>query len=290
VTKDGRVERLYAGQVAVCAGALNSPALLLRSGIGPPQSLAAAGIPLHIDLPGVGRGLRDHPTLLLGLGQERGHGASSALWFQVMLRHLKGTIPGLPDCALEIYHDFLLAPATAAYRRSRLAVSLLAARGTGAVTLTSAEPGDSPTILLGYRDPADLRDLARGLAFALDLTEAPAFARLGPRNLKLLAPAGSRPGAPQDFLHRLRREVERCAEALGGYTTTAHHFHGGCAMGPVASREAVVDESFRVHRTENLRVGDASVIPIPFRANTHLAAILIGERLGRRIAADGGPS
>jgi choline dehydrogenase len=284
VDGDGRRERIHAGQVAVCAGALGTPALLLHSGIGPPEELTALGIPVVAELPGVGRELRDHPALVLELSQERGHGSPSPLWFQVMLRHLDGAVPGLPDCALEVYHDFFLGDEALAHRRSRLAAALLGARGAGRVRLRSADPDEPPSVELAYQDPRDLADLARVLAFTLDLAGTPAFARLGPRNVRLLKPAGSPRAVAAEAFRGLSEQAS--AAALGEHVTTAHHFHGSCAMGPSPAAGAVVDSAFRVHGLENLYVGDASVIPVQFRANTHLVSILVGEWLGGQLAGE----
>jgi choline dehydrogenase len=243
-----------------------------------------------VPLPGVGRGLRDHPTVVLELGQEQGHGAPSPFWFQVMLRLWSEPSRDLPDCAIEAFHDFRLGESLA-YRRSKIICTLLAAHGQGTVRLTAADPAQPPAVDLAYRDGRDLSGLGRVLGFALEVAAAPPFRRLAPRNLRLLThcghgaeevPAGQRRAVAASPLGKLAEDQR--AALLRDCVVTAHHLHGTCAMGHLQAADAVVDAAFRVHGTEGLHVADASVIPIQFRANTHLAAILIGERLGRLLA------
>ncbi|GAA2228037.1 MULTISPECIES: GMC family oxidoreductase [Kitasatospora] len=291
VSAERGCERHLARHVVLTAGAVASAMLLLRSGVGEPAELRAAGLPVLVPLPGVGTRLRDHPAVWTSFGLRSGHGRPDPLWFQVMMRHTAEDGDGLPDLVLEMYHDFRLLPAPAALQRGVLVASLSAPRGTGRIRLDPRGPDGNPLIEFDY-PAADLADLHRAVTFGHRVLRTTALLRLGAHAPRLVSVAGH--GGRSDTL--LPRALPVAGGSASPYTVgvqdvagsavTAHHLHGGCPMGPDPDRGDVVDERCEVHGVEGLHVGDTSVMPTPLRANTHLLALCVAERLGELFTRD----
>jgi len=240
--------RYQPADVVVCAaGALGSPDLLLSSGIGPRHELEAAGRQVVKDLPGVGRRLRDHPTTWF-----RVRCAEDDVrwpWHKVLCR-TAGSDPDLPGFSLEAFHDFRFGhePRNAGHS---LIVSYMALDTgvPGSIRPALGGSGSSTVTLPTYRRNQEyaVRDHFRRM-----MTEGPmsrAGLRVGASDLLIGAPARTR---------------------------SAYHFHGSCPMGLDAGA-AVVDAEMRVFGYRNLFVADSSVIPVRFRANTHLVTKMIGS-------------
>jgi choline dehydrogenase-like flavoprotein len=257
--RDG-VRRLHADQVVLTAGAPGSAILLLRSGVGAPDELSVAGVAVRHALPGVGKGLHDHPSTRFTFTVPLGRGRPDPLWFQVALRLAGGA--GLPSLAVEAFHDFRLLPSEHAYSRAVLVCSLLDAEATGTVGI---DPVGTARIRLGFHDEGDLARLA-------------AVARLGAR---LLSTGGL--SRLHDEPHAAVRHRDISPDELVGKVVSAHHLHGGCAMGTDPDAGAVVDENCRVHGLSGLHVADVSVVPAQFRANTHLLALCLAERVSELV-------
>jgi choline dehydrogenase len=274
--------------VVVCSGALNSPRLLLHSGLGPADELRALGIPVVADLPGVGRNLQEHVgthiihevntttmnSAVRGLG-----GLSQLLQFIVRRRgalttpigHAQAFVksrPGLPVPNLQI----AFAPfAFDLDARSRLvlrkkpsisqAIFLVRPKARGSLALRSANPLDPPLIRYQlYADDDDVRQIAEGIDLARQIVRQPALAKF--------VTAESRPGP------------EATGEALLGYCRMAaipgFHPVGTCRMGDDAA--AVVDPDLRVRGVDGLYVADASVFPRITAGNTNATCIMIGDK------------
>ncbi|MFC1416698.1 GMC family oxidoreductase [Streptacidiphilus cavernicola] len=261
----GAPRRIPAGRVVLAAGAVGTPALLQRSGIGDPAALRAAGLPVRAALPGVGTLLRDHPAVHLPFGLDSGHGTEGRPWFQVLLRLAAGQVDGLADTALEVYHDFRLG-LPLAHRRALLVASLLSSEGTGVVE-PGAFPGP-PRVRFHYTG-RDLADLTAAAALGLRWLGTGA-ARTALRPRRVHAPGGS-----AGVLHAL---------------TTAHHLHGGAPMGDDPDTGGVVDRQARVHGLRDLWVADVSICPVPVRANTHLLALAVAERVSDLLTAATDPA
>ena len=300
--------------VVVTAGALQSPALLMRAGIGPAGDLAAAGVAPRIDRPGVGRNLRDHPALTfcqylapaLRLPTQQRRASFVALRFS----------SGVEGCdASDLY-------ATSSARAGwhglgqRLGLHFLwcnRPRSSGRVTLAGPDPDRMPVVDLGLlSDETDLermmvgtRRLAALLATPTLATEAegffpaaysPAIRRLsrvgrghavaagllglgldlaGPLRSALLRRIASG-GAP--FASVLADDA-RLAAFVRDNVFGVWHAAGTCRMGAPDDAAAVVDPAGKVIGTDNLWVGDASVMPRLPTANTNIPTIMIAEKL-----------
>ena len=260
---DGRTVR--ARRVVLAAGAYGSPAVLLRSGIGPAQDLAVLGLPARSHLPGVGANLQEHPGI-------------SVLWpaaskfpdgprFQVVATR---TASGGSEEAPWLQHVPAATP-----ELFWVSAALLRPRSRGRVRLASLDPLAPPRIrvnLLG--DPADLAAMLEAVRSAR---------RVGrQRPLRELA------GGPERWAGAGIEDDAELAEAVRGAVWTYHHACGTCAMGPDPEQGAVVDAQGAVYGVSGLWVADASVMPVIPSGNTHVPTLMIAEHLAPAIAAAAG--
>ncbi len=249
-------------EVIVSAGAINSPQLLLLSGIGSADHLQDIGIDVVHELPGVGQNLHDHP--LLGLVFEAdgeiapgkaNHAETSALW------RSEPSLPG-PDMQFMFIHVPFHPPHLQAPPNSYTFGIATVPDSRGWVRLASADPKAAPLINPNYLgEDSDVQRLLLGIEKARELNGTSAFAAWGTTEVlageQIQDEAGLR-----DFVSR--------------GTGTYYHPVGTCKMG--ADDEAVVDPELRVHGIEGLRVADASVMPNVVCVNTNAATIMIGEK------------
>ena len=269
--RDGRLERARGSRVILCAGALQSPTLLMRSGIGPARHLAEMGIDCAVDLSGVGENLMDHQgtavflvpkeelpppdARVLQLGARYSSSAGTArddMWLSMW-----GTweLGGFPDL-----HAALGVPAISA-----LIVGVHDPLSRGTVRLRSSDPHVRPQVDFNMlSDPADMSRLVEGLRLAMGLASSRAFAA-SYRGIGLLDPAAAN---DRDALETYLRTT------VGGW----YHAAGTCRMGTDPADGAVVDAHLQVHGVDALHVVDASIMPTVPRAPTNLSSIAIGER------------
>lgn len=253
--------------VILALGAIQTPALLVRSGVGPPSDLASLGVPVVAGLSGVGRNLQDHP-LLMGLnfrsryplGPVRDNGGGAMMNFRSSVADHR------PDLHAFVVQGPHAGPAVR--DRYRLggdvfAVSpgLMRSRSTGRLTVRSTDPAASPEADPRYlAEPSDVRALAESVDFILGLAQTAAYRKLIERPL-------SPPG---------RMSRAETAGFVRMACDTFFHPCGTAAMG--AGEESVVDPGLRVRGTEGLFVADASVIPVIPTCNTQAPVIAIAER------------
>ena len=281
----GRPSAIRAEHAVICAGAIGTATLLLRSGIGPAQELERLGIDVTCALPGVGAQVHDHPVVWIEFDIERGRGRPGRPWLQVMLRGLPSG-SDVPEVALEAFHDFRCRPAAHAHARGVLTCGVLNARGRGRVTL---EPRTlRPRIVLDLAHPDDVRSLSRAVRLATRLMACHPLAQLRPSPVRLRTTVGhggrSVAGTPKLFSpHTVRDALSAKTEAglnalVGACAVTAHHLHGTCPMGDADSTSAVVSPELALHGIEGVSIVDASVMPVQLRANTSLTTVLVAER------------
>ncbi|HVV23365.1 MAG TPA: GMC family oxidoreductase N-terminal domain-containing protein [Pseudonocardiaceae bacterium] len=256
-TVDGAAREFRAGEVILAAGALLTPAILQRSGVGPADLLRSLDIPVRVDLP-VGVGLQDHAGFELLLRVPDGQAARSGR------RRGNCTIrmtSGLPDTG---FGDLLITDVNVAPdgELGGLLCKLAQCHSRGGVAITTPDPAVEPAVdfnLLG--DPRDAT-LARFLVrHAFDLVRAGGY----PADTAFID-ADHRP------VDLTMSDPELDAWARSIVRDTAHAA-SGCGIG------AVVDPECRVRGVAGLRIADTSVMPTVTRANTHLPAIMIGERV-----------
>ncbi|MEV0761401.1 mycofactocin system GMC family oxidoreductase MftG [Nocardia sp. NPDC050435] len=238
--RDGRVHSVQADRVVLCAGAVESAALLLRSGVGPPEQLRALGIPV-VHPAAVGAWFTDHPEI----GVEYRGGAPSAPE-AVALEYI------LCHDDLEIRPYAVAFGSDAAVRR--VGVALMRPRSSGELRLVSADPRVPPD--LDYRYLAadyDRERLRAGVGLAAELCAA-------------ITGTAATPRQPDNSWLRAN---------LG----TSQHLSGTCRMGPAGDAGAVVDERCRVHGVRGLTVADLSVAPVPLSRGPQATVVLIAERV-----------
>ena len=265
IEREGEVQRLEADEVVLCAGAIDTPALLLRSGIGPREVVEAWGVELVCDLPAVGARLLDHPGVAIFLRPRFGSGTDRrAPLIQTVLRY--GSSGSGRD------NDMILQPGSKVNlpRVDVPLVSLMCSvgkpRGVGRLSWSSALPRSRPTIeSLLLEDPEDRRKAVEAMALAHELSQTRALRALA----RLLWPR------PRTFSERSRIDgwIRRSCDS--GY-----HPCGTVPMGADDDPHAATDGRGRVRGVEGLRVADASLMPTIPSANTNLTVIMMGERFG----------
>lgn len=308
-------------ETVIAAGALQSPAMLMRAGIGDPAELGRHGIPVVAARAGVGRNLQEHPSIAVSAWIAPGArmGATPRRHLQMALRYSSG-LPGMPrnDMYVQVVAKSAWHPI--GKRIGTLFGWVNKSFSTGRVTLASASPGEYPNVafdlLSDPRDRLRLRDCVRRLAafYAQPALRAIASAPFPTTHGALASLVGeisarnwlatALPAAAMDLFPPLRRRfVEKIvapqgnlAEALGdddklddiirGHMIGGWHPCGTCKMGRAADAMAVVDpRGARVHGVRGLRVIDASLMPSIPRANTNIPVIMLAEKMADAIMA-----
>ena len=262
----GPAETIRAHRVILAAGAFGSPAILMRSGIGPARHLGSLGIEVLADRPGVGQRLGDHPRLGLRFATAPPPHPEERPGCQAILT-LKSS-DALAGHDLQVFPwTIYAADGTASPSGGVLTIhaSLVKPRSMGWLRLRSRDPGQAPLI-----DPAyfahreDMPRMVHAVRVARRLARTPPLAALILEDLSPV-PRGDDTAAALEAL--IRAEVG-----------TYYHPVGTCGMGPASDRMAVVDARGSVHGVEHLSVVDASIMPTIPAANTNLPTIMVAER------------
>jgi choline dehydrogenase-like flavoprotein len=312
---DGRrVTTIAAREVVVSAGGIHSPAVLLRSGIGPAEDLRKLGIAVVADRRGVGRNYQNHPQLHFAMPLKPGtRMPASAQHYIMTSQRFSSGLPGFGRGDLFHYYTGRVSTRSFGPRMAMLAACLYTPVSRGFVALRSADPGIPPLVeqcLLA--DPLDAKRMIMSVRRAESLLLEPAVRQcfeeiyLMPRQapLKLIngtGLAGVFKGAGATAVLAapapLRRAVIGAAikpgRLVAGDDTirpvsddeileaTGASFHPAstCAIGAESDPMAVVDPHCRVYGVAGLRVADASVMPKIVSANTNMPTIMIAERV-----------
>jgi choline dehydrogenase len=277
--RNGVRERAQGGEVILCAGAVHSPAILLRSGIGPASSSMRLGIDVACALDGVGANLSDHPIvgiLLPGppddswLAPNGRHGSCFVRYSSAM----DGT--GVNDMAIL---SLCYPPSAVLPSAAIIGSAVWQPFSRGHLELASRDPSHDPVIFENMlSDARDLDRMRDGLRRVLALFDHPAMKPLSAVRMAGNPSAGFEP-MPDDPTDA---DLDRIALATAGDT---QHVVGTCKMGNRDDPATVVDPSGRVVGVDGLRVIDASVIPSCPRANTALTTIMLAEKLAAEINA-----
>jgi 5-(hydroxymethyl)furfural/furfural oxidase len=314
--------RFLARETVVSAGAIHSPLLLLRSGIGPKKELAKAGIQVVADRPGVGRNLFNHPAIYLAVHLPRSskQGRDVNAFGMAMLRY-SSHHPDCPDGDMQMFPVGRTSWHPLGFRIGALSVLLYKPFSTGSVELNPDDPDGPPTIR--FRLLSDKRDFERMVAGVAKAARILASARVRSVTNEAFMPPGGQANAlnrpslfnwlksgainllfdvPLGFrrlllgkavidLDRLASDRDACARIVRETAAGVHHVSGTCKIGRSDDPMAVVDPSCRVYGVEGLRVADASIMPTVVSANTHIPVLMIGEKLAQiiedeRVATD----
>ncbi|MEI7572058.1 MAG: choline dehydrogenase [Phenylobacterium sp.] len=288
-------------EVLLCAGAVQSPQILQLSGIGAPEALAAAGVPLVHALPGVGENLQDHldvtlswacpqpitiysqrkglKTLLVGINYllfKKGLGRRQFLESGAFLK----SRPDLdrPDLQVHCVLAVMQNHGKTVVERDGFTfhVCQLRPESRGRVGLRSADPFDDPAIFANYlAAEEDRRALREGVRMMREVARQPA---LDPYRSEELFP-----GVDIQSDEAVDAWIRSVAE-------TIYHPVGTCRMGADGDSMAVVDAQLRVHGLTGLRVIDASVMPTLVGGNTNAATIMIAEKAADMIRGREAPA
>lgn len=270
-------------EVIVSCGAIESPKLLMLSGIGPAEQLRRHGIEVVADLPGVGENFHDHPLVIGPFGRmtEPGPDPRGNMTEVGLFWRSAATMP-VPDLEICLVHRAPFGEAFFANVVNRLQTGqpvksatqlvdphvilslpgLVQPLSRGYVRLASSDPTVPPELSANFgAEPVDIDRIVTMVKIGRDMYRTKAFGALG------LQEIGPGPGVATDA--ELRAWVK---ENIGSY----YHFVGSCRMG--IDRMAVVDPELKVYGVEGLRVADGSVMPSIPAANTHTTIVMIGER------------
>ena len=285
--KKTNIHAVAAREVILCAGAVNSPQILMLSGIGPTKHLQPLGIEPKHHLPGVGQNLQDHLCISVVYESTRPvtfHRAGNPLYKLLAgsqwLLTRKGLVAsniweagGLIRGYAEVEYPNLqyhFAPIHTTYAGTRIQlyqgfttqVDQLRPRSKGEIRLLSADPSHRPAAHFNYlSDPFDLGELTEAVKRVRELVSQPAFDEFRGKELA--------PGAHVQS----DREIE---DFVRSTASTDYHPSGTCRMG--TDPMAVVDEEMKVHGMEGLRVIDGSVMPDIVSGNLNAPIQMIGLR------------
>ncbi len=270
-------ERIDARRVVLSAGAAASPAILLRSGIGPREKLDPHGIEQILTLPGVGENLIDHFGTGVQAFPAAGVEHDPDVVTEVGLRY---TAPGSDQ-----FNDMQLAISTiwdaeqvrgltdAPRRHPSFGIGAVIQRPKtrGQLSLRSADPAEQPQLDMHYAsDPEDLRRLMLGARLCWEIIHSDAVAPYVERVITPSAEIIESDAMLADYIRRT--------------TSTTWHICGTARMGRPDDPLAVVDQQGRLHGLDNLSVADASIMPDIVSCNTNLTSIMIGERIAAHLA------
>lgn len=285
--RSGKTERALAGEVVLSAGALNSPRILMLSGIGPEAELTRHGIKVMVGSPDVGRNLQDHPQVLVGarcrtnMGyakDAKGLGMIAAGVRYYLTRQGPAATNGIESVSyynpddpngeptVQSFHSAVIADEERGSPKSYAGLTInsvvLQPRSRGQVTLKDADARSAPVFDPNYLgDPEDMRVMVAGVRYCREVLKAPA--------LRDIMEPEMLPGldiqSDEDLAAYARRNL-----------TSMWHPVGTCRMG--ADEAAVVDAALRVRGTRNLRVIDASIMPNLTSGNTNAPTMALASK------------
>ncbi len=265
VSVNGRLDRIYADRVLLCAGAIGTPAILMRSGLGPKHDLKRLGVRVIRDLPDVGR-LIDHP--------------GSGMFF-IPRRRLQNSIddPLIQTVGLVKLHDgpwlndvqlqagSLIPTKFKTFPGVMLMASLQKPYSVGSMTLSSLDPHERPVVnSFLHSHPKDLELISDALELLRRLAKSPPMRKL------------ARCFYPTRGVIKSQRLRKRWVTLLG----TDSGYHPSCTV-PMGS---ATDQYGRVDGIEGLRICDASLFPTIPSSNIHLPTLMFGERFGEWLRDD----
>ena len=272
VESGGEVQQVFGEEIVLSAGALHSPPILLRSGVGPREQLEGLGIPVVNELAGVGQNLKEHPSVtLLGIPKE-GVATPGDPLQQMGLRFTATESAETNDMQMYMW-------SMETGRIPQIAVAMPGIESLFLLCVTLQRPLSAGSIRLAGRDPAvqpvidinllaeeqDMEKMVDGVKRAWAILQSdPIVALTG----QVLRPDAS-----------VVADDEAIREYLRANVTHLVHPVGTCKMGLADDPGAVVDQQGRVHGLTGLRVVDASIMPNIPRGNTNVPTIMIGEKI-----------
>ena len=268
----GRSETIRATQeVILSAGAIDTPKLLMLSGIGPADHLAEHGIEALVDSPGVGSNLQDHPEAVISWESKVPMTRDATQWWEIGIFSATEEGLDLPDLMMHYGSvPFDMHTKRHGYPTSdesfALTPNVTHAKSRGTVRLRSGDYRDKPKVDPRYfTDPEghDMRVAVAGIKLARKIVAQPAMAEFAGRELF--------PGVDV-------QSDEDIADYVAKTHNTVYHPAGSCRMGPVDDEMSPLDPELRVKGVSGLRVVDASAMPQLVAVNPNITVMLMGER------------
>ncbi len=256
-------------EVVLSAGAIDSPKLLMLSGIGPAEHLREIGVDVRVDSPGVGSNLQDHPEGIIQWEAKQPMVTESTQWFEIGI--FTPTEDGLDRPDLMFHYGsvpFDMHTMRQGYPTTEngfcLTPNVTHARSRGTVRLRSIDFRDKPRVNPQYfTDPHDMRVMIAGIRKAREIVAQPAMADWAGEELA--------PGTHA-------QSDEELAQYISKTHNTVYHPAGTVRMGAVDDASSPLDPELRVKGVTGLRVADASVMPTLTSVNPNITTMMIGER------------
>ena len=319
-TVDGQPQSFRGAETIVCAGALQSPAMLLRAGIGPADHLKSVGVDVVADRPGVGANLANHQVVYVVAQLKRDAAQPLAMKSHstATLRYTSG-VEGTGAMDMSVSISSKIGWHALGRRIGALVPTILKPGSRGAVTLKDASPGTPAQIVFNYlSDPRDQASLTDGVRRVIDILLSPEVRPLWhhavpvsrPNRMRALnditlantlrakvlaglfdtVPAVGRPALaslsePGIDIGQLARDPEALAEITAKSVAGVFHPGGTCRMGAADETHAVTDPEGRVYGVDGLRVVDASLMPTLPRGNTNIPTIMMAEKISAGMLA-----
>ncbi|MDF2235145.1 GMC family oxidoreductase N-terminal domain-containing protein [Albimonas sp. CAU 1670] len=275
---EGERRTFRGAEVVLCAGAVHSPAILMRSGLGPSLHLRAHGIEVKRELPDVGRNFMDHPMLRVKVVMKPEHAPRDPdqRHTNCCVTYSSGLGEGGVRDMILIGFNHRDIEGTGGNADGAVGIGLFDAFSRGEVTLKSARPEDDPVVeenmLSDPRDMLRMRDAVRRVR---EMARRPALRDIAQAIMISesgidIETAADLPDAELDAL--ILRQVG-----------DIQHAAGTCRMSAFNDPQGVVNPDLTVKGVPGLRVADASIMPMDCRANTHMTCVMIGEALAERM-------
>jgi choline dehydrogenase len=271
IAHNGKLLCIGAGlEVVLSLGAINTPKVLMLSGIGDQAELQRLGVPLAQHLPGVGKTFQDH-VLLRGCVWEHRQPEAVARREQAVLLWKSDSSIDTPDMLFVHGEGAYVSAETAKFNPPAnswsLVPGLVRPKSRGHIRLVGANPLDPIEIEANFlSDPDDLRAMIRGVEFCRDLADS---AAVRPFVKREVIPGGLKGKALEDFVR----------DSVGTY------WHQACTAKMGRDSMSVVDGNLKVYGIDHLRIADGSVMPRATTGNTMAPCVIIGERAGEILKA-----
>ena len=312
---------LRASEIVLSAGAIHTPAILLRAGIGPAEHLRHHGIAVTADRPGVGQNLQNHPLVFVGMHLKPAARQQPALRPHPItcFRYSSG-MRGCPPSDMYIAAHSKSSWNALGAQIATFNATIFKPAARGSVTLASSRPQEHPRVAFNFCGEAiDLARLMDGFRRVVEIVQRPQVRALydavfpvqftdrlrllNQRNtanaiktavlaraIDAIPPFGrfafSRLTSSRTDLATLVDDQEALAEHIRSNVAGTFHVSGTCRMGEGSDPRAVVDATGRVHGIGGLRVVDASIMPTVPRGNTNIPTVMIAEKIADEMMAD----
>lgn len=279
VIVDRRAVRYLGARISLTAGFIHTPAILMRSGIGPESELKRLKIPINVELPGVGNNLVDHPVASIWAKPKAGICPLGEMTHQASLRYSSNGNECENDMSLFMLSAFDLSKVPELndlLGGSSEAIALSAVVGTptstGRIHMTNSNPLVSPEVYANLlKEPTDMQRMVEGVRLAWNILQDSSMQEL----------IDDIPVWHQKIMD----SEEKVIQILKTFVRGSSHAGGTAKMGPESDSNAVANQFGQVYGCDNLRIADASLMPVTVRTSTNLTSMMIAEKIYESMSA-----